>query len=336
MKYVATIIAVICQVAILAYMAGEREYILRSGTEVQLRVLPIDPRDVMRGDYVRLNYNISNIDRDICKGILAKGNSKASDLPRDTKIYVALEVNDAGIAKAVTASLEQPEDTLFIRGRLNRAYNTRIRLRYGIEAYFMEQEKAKQLELGTLARIDGFRIPLKIKIAIGHNGVAVIKGHKLSPIGVRTRLIQGDRLSAQICLKNTSDNNVAIVDVPNGKSFALLCDRQRNPKYKWVNADTEPPTPAPEDVVVIEPGREHPITINLNDPYWYVIDLSDSDDSATLSPIPLSQIDNPFSARFRFEYRPPPPADLESLPNSDIIFAQEFTTGAFRVDGRID
>jgi uncharacterized membrane-anchored protein len=50
------ILAVILQLVVLAYMAGEREYILRRGKVIYLRTAPIDPRDLFRGDYVRLNY----------------------------------------------------------------------------------------------------------------------------------------------------------------------------------------------------------------------------------------------------------------------------------------
>ena len=60
--------AVIMQVLVLAYMAGEREYILKTGTMIHLRTAPIDPRDIFRGDYVRLNYEISRIAIDKLKG----------------------------------------------------------------------------------------------------------------------------------------------------------------------------------------------------------------------------------------------------------------------------
>jgi uncharacterized membrane-anchored protein len=61
--------AIILQVVVLAYMAGEREHILRNGKVILLRTAPIDPRDLFRGDYVRLNYEISRIGVDQLKGI---------------------------------------------------------------------------------------------------------------------------------------------------------------------------------------------------------------------------------------------------------------------------
>ena len=55
------VVAVLMQILVLVYMAGEREYILRNGKIIYLRTAPIDPRDLFRGDYVRLNYEISRI-----------------------------------------------------------------------------------------------------------------------------------------------------------------------------------------------------------------------------------------------------------------------------------
>ncbi|QEE47700.1 GDYXXLXY domain-containing protein [Rhizobium sp. WL3] len=57
---VALFIAIV-QTAILGYMIEGRASILRSGTEVLLKTAPVDPRDLLRGDYVILTYDISTI-----------------------------------------------------------------------------------------------------------------------------------------------------------------------------------------------------------------------------------------------------------------------------------
>lgn len=49
------------QTAILGYMIEGRAGILRSGTEVLLKTAPVDPRDLLRGDYVILTYDVSTI-----------------------------------------------------------------------------------------------------------------------------------------------------------------------------------------------------------------------------------------------------------------------------------
>ena len=49
------------QTAILGYMIEGRAGILRTGTEVLLKTAPVDPRDLLRGDYVILTYDVSTI-----------------------------------------------------------------------------------------------------------------------------------------------------------------------------------------------------------------------------------------------------------------------------------
>ena len=54
-------LTILLQSLVLGYMAGEREHILRNGKIIYPRTAQIDPRDLFRGDYVRLHYEISSI-----------------------------------------------------------------------------------------------------------------------------------------------------------------------------------------------------------------------------------------------------------------------------------
>ena len=89
------------QVVALAYMAAEREWVLRTGRTIYLRTAPIDPRDAMRGDYVRLSYQISRVPRTFWRGRLAATNEMLEPLPRDTKVYAALNINEESMAELV-------------------------------------------------------------------------------------------------------------------------------------------------------------------------------------------------------------------------------------------
>ena len=42
-----------------------KQTIINMGQTVLIPVEPVDPRDIFRGDYVNLNYNISRIDSDL-------------------------------------------------------------------------------------------------------------------------------------------------------------------------------------------------------------------------------------------------------------------------------
>lgn len=49
------------QIGALAWSIQGRASILRDGREVLLRVEPVDPRDLLRGDYVRLGYEAARV-----------------------------------------------------------------------------------------------------------------------------------------------------------------------------------------------------------------------------------------------------------------------------------
>lgn len=104
---------------------------LKYGQPVLLKTEPVDPRSLFRGNYVRLGYGITNLD-----GALAE-----EPFRRHQVIYVALEPQGR-YHVASKASHEPPEQGPFIRGRVLWAGSERIRVAYGIEAYFMPKQKA--------------------------------------------------------------------------------------------------------------------------------------------------------------------------------------------------
>lgn len=73
-------------------LGGEREWVLRTGRTIYLRTIPVDPRDVMRGDYVRVAYEMSSVSRAQCRGRLADRNQAFWALPPDTRVYARLRV----------------------------------------------------------------------------------------------------------------------------------------------------------------------------------------------------------------------------------------------------
>ncbi|MDI7863935.1 GDYXXLXY domain-containing protein [Rhizobiaceae bacterium n13] len=61
---IAALVVALLQTGVVGYMVSSRAAILRSGTEILLKTVPVDPRDLLRGDYVVLNYEISTIPAD--------------------------------------------------------------------------------------------------------------------------------------------------------------------------------------------------------------------------------------------------------------------------------
>jgi len=98
------------QVALLAGIIAYRQYWVATGERILLQTAPVDPRDIFRGDYVSLRYDISTLDLD---GLGAKGSFKSNE-----KVYVLLEKNQEGIFNPVSVSREPPSGKRFIQGRV--------------------------------------------------------------------------------------------------------------------------------------------------------------------------------------------------------------------------
>jgi uncharacterized membrane-anchored protein len=148
-----------------------KEYTLRTGTEVMLKTMPVDPRDLFRGDYVTLNYEISNLD---IKKIPAENSYFYNGEP----IYLALELkNGYGIPKKIYTT--PPEDELYIKGKINNIIYgeneemniQQLRVDYGIESYFVPEGRGMEIEKEQRSgqkRVDA-------KVIIDKYGNAIIK-----------------------------------------------------------------------------------------------------------------------------------------------------------------
>ena len=104
------IIFVLLQVALLVGIIAYRQYWVTTGEKILLRTAPVDPRDVFRGDYVSLRYDISALDLDT---VGVKEGFKSRE-----KVYVLLEKNPEGVFNAKSVSRTLPAGENFIQGRV--------------------------------------------------------------------------------------------------------------------------------------------------------------------------------------------------------------------------
>ena len=93
------ILAALLLCGLILAMVYQRAQILRNGQEVRLEIVPVDPRDLFRGDYVVLDYRISSVD-------LPK--DATPDFTRGQKVFVTLRPDETGKARAVAISSERP------------------------------------------------------------------------------------------------------------------------------------------------------------------------------------------------------------------------------------
>ena len=109
---------------------------LVSGTVVSLETQPVDPRDLLRGDYVTLSYKISDV-------ALGAFSPARTNVPAPgTTIYVALEPRGAfyEVARASTEPIAPATDQVIIRGLSQAWWNSAsVRVTYGLERYYVRE-----------------------------------------------------------------------------------------------------------------------------------------------------------------------------------------------------
>lgn len=128
--------AVLLQLMVLSGMLVLAAMPLWTGKEIRVKVAPVDPRSLFRGNYARLSYGFSRLE----KGALGGGREK--NLRDNEVVYITLRANQDGLYEYAAASLEKPDTGVFLRGRIDKFY----RVTYGIEAFFTQKEKALKLE----------------------------------------------------------------------------------------------------------------------------------------------------------------------------------------------
>lgn len=139
------ILLIIAQVLFLIGITTSYYAVSWFGKEVRLETEPVDPRDLIYGDYVILNYDIS-----ILSASLWKGSGKVPE--QGSTVYVVMKPESSEndpIYTAVGVYGEKPgieNDEVILRGRLDYSYDQEIRINYGIEKYYVPENTGKELE----------------------------------------------------------------------------------------------------------------------------------------------------------------------------------------------
>jgi uncharacterized membrane-anchored protein len=146
LKQILFITLVFGQLGALGWMIANRNTLVEEGDKIRLECEPIDPRSLLSGDYVILNYKISRFD----SGELDTLVRGEKSFRRGTAVWVALEKGDGEFHEATGISRDPgtlKEGELFIRGKVQNYWNgSRLQIRYGLEQYFVPQKEGKKIE----------------------------------------------------------------------------------------------------------------------------------------------------------------------------------------------
>lgn len=162
--------AFVLQAGLLAWMIADRASLLLHGKEVRLQVIPVDPRDLLRGDYVTLAYPISQLRTDEVEG--------DDEFHFGEPIYVRLrEASDGWQATAISDA--PPTDGVFLKGIVEDSYSgesckvaapcQEVRVSYNLERFFVPEGEGRELE--TLRNDQR----ISVDVAVADNGRAALK-----------------------------------------------------------------------------------------------------------------------------------------------------------------
>ncbi|MCP3740919.1 GDYXXLXY domain-containing protein [Rossellomorea sp. BNER] len=156
-KWKGIVLIILLQIGFIGYQVYGNETLLREGELVKLELAPVDPRSLLQGDYVMLNYKISTLAKIV------------NEEYRKQKIQVVLRENNEGIHEyggyyrlkgEWNQQYKSAPGDIIINGVLNGSGS----IIYGIESYFVPE--------GT-----GIDVQNNIKYAdikVGSNGNAIL------------------------------------------------------------------------------------------------------------------------------------------------------------------
>lgn len=143
-SWIAVAVVALVQTIALATIVYGRVALLRDGREVVAEVIPVDPRDLFRGDYVILGYAFGRNQVPVPEGT-----------NQGDRIYVTIKETTPEQWEVVSASsvYSQPADpaNVVLKGIVDNVYvpqgePPKASIRYGIENYFVPEGTGKALE----------------------------------------------------------------------------------------------------------------------------------------------------------------------------------------------
>lgn len=111
-KYLITlIIGFILVIGFTQYQLKNYQNILNNGTQIILKLAPVDPRSIMQGDYMQLNYEL----RTTANSLLDKGQYDSIKIKQNNRYWLILKKDNDGIWNlyAITDNLSEAQELLF-------------------------------------------------------------------------------------------------------------------------------------------------------------------------------------------------------------------------------
>jgi uncharacterized membrane-anchored protein len=170
----------ILQVIFLVGMVAYHQKQLDTGFPIRLKVIPVDPNDIMRGEYVHLGYEITRLD-------LTKLPHDPGTYEMGKDIYVTLMENTSSSnsmwqAQSVHHLPPAPKDFPFIKGKIEwmQQWSTptskmnEVNVTYNIEQYYVEEGRAKEIESAMRKRGQATTHQVSVDVRLTKDGTPAI------------------------------------------------------------------------------------------------------------------------------------------------------------------
>ena len=157
-RLIAFLAIVVAQVLVVSTMAIGQQEVLDEGERVVLGTRPVDPRDLFRGDYVTLAYEIGSIDTRIVTW-------DAPGPEAEQVVWVVLQPEGHLHQPVAVVSTIDYVAQAAIRGVVDEIRDHIVSIRFGIEEYFVPEGRGHEVD-----RADS----VEVVAAISDDGRAVI------------------------------------------------------------------------------------------------------------------------------------------------------------------
>ena len=137
--------AFVFQLVILSGLSGKGLVPRITSDRVRFEVIPVDPRDMMRGEYITLGYEFSRLPEDVelIDERIKSYKTKTNFNQKTIDVYVTLKFNlKEDIYKGVFFGSTPPTKGRYLRGKLN----SNNRIEFGIEAFYLQEGKGQIYE----------------------------------------------------------------------------------------------------------------------------------------------------------------------------------------------
>jgi uncharacterized membrane-anchored protein len=139
------------------------------GETILVRVVPVDPRDLFRGDYVILSYDFNRVPPGGIEGLPAPAWKNDREWQGSTVYVTLVPEPDGKHWRADTFSVHRPAGGKYLRGQLT----GHGRIEYGIESYYVQEGKGRAYEQAIRNR------RLSAEIAVTADGQAGLRGLRI-------------------------------------------------------------------------------------------------------------------------------------------------------------